>query len=122
MATAAGQNQAELSFGLFNVLASERLLIRDDASAQLGARAFEFRIALISAPNAVVNKKRADIANFARRNSRGRQPALSHGRPRKARPASLHHVQHLVQCARSTTNRRASALVREGTQSLKSAN
>ena len=57
MATAAGQTKDGLSFGPFNLIASERLLTKDGAPVELGARAFEILIALISTPNEVISKK-----------------------------------------------------------------
>ena len=57
MATAAGQTKDGLSFGPFNLVASERLLTRDGVPVELGARALDILIALISTPNEVVSKK-----------------------------------------------------------------
>jgi len=57
MATAADQTKDGLSFGPFNLVASERLLTKDGVPVELGARAFEILIALISTPNEVVSKK-----------------------------------------------------------------
>jgi DNA-binding winged helix-turn-helix (wHTH) protein len=49
-------NQDVLLFGPFRLVASERLLTRDGAPVELGARAFEILIALVSTPNEVVSK------------------------------------------------------------------
>ena len=45
------------SFGPFQLVASERLLTRDGAPVELGSRALDILIALISAPNEIVSKK-----------------------------------------------------------------
>jgi predicted ATPase/DNA-binding winged helix-turn-helix (wHTH) protein len=57
MTTASGQASDRLSFGPFDLVASERLLARDGAPVELGARALDILIALISRPNEVVSKK-----------------------------------------------------------------
>ena len=57
MATASAQASERLSFGPFHLVASERLLARDGVPVDLGARALDILIALISAPNEVVSKK-----------------------------------------------------------------
>ena len=57
MATAAAQTKDVLSFGPFNLIASERLLTNGGVPVELGARALDILIALISAPNEVVSKK-----------------------------------------------------------------
>ena len=57
MATVADQANDELSFGPFNLVASERLLTKDGVPVDLGARALDMLIALISRPNEVVSKK-----------------------------------------------------------------
>jgi predicted ATPase/DNA-binding winged helix-turn-helix (wHTH) protein len=57
MTTAMDQPRAGLSFGPFNLLVGERLLTRDGARVELGARAFDLLIVLISTPNEVVSKK-----------------------------------------------------------------
>jgi len=49
-------NQDVLLFGPFRLVAGERLLTRDGAPVELGARAFEILIALVSTPNEVVSK------------------------------------------------------------------
>src|ERR1700730_12951451 len=56
-ATAAGQRNDELSFGPFKLVVSERLLTRRGAPVELGARALDILIAVISTPNEVVSKK-----------------------------------------------------------------
>jgi predicted ATPase/DNA-binding winged helix-turn-helix (wHTH) protein len=56
MATAV-QTKDVLSFGPFNLVASERLLTKEGVPVELGARAFDILIALISEPNEVVSKK-----------------------------------------------------------------
>jgi predicted ATPase/DNA-binding winged helix-turn-helix (wHTH) protein len=57
MATVAGEAKDGLSFGPFSLIASERLLIKEGVPVELGARALDILIALISAPNEVVSKK-----------------------------------------------------------------
>src|SRR5262245_16327873 len=57
MATALGEAKGRLSFGPFNLLVGERLVTRDGVSVDLGARALDILIALISTPNEVVTKK-----------------------------------------------------------------
>ena len=57
MATASDQASDGLSFGPFNLVASERLLTKDGVPVDLGARALDILIALISTPNEVVSKK-----------------------------------------------------------------
>src|SRR6266478_2625241 len=57
MATAQNQVKDGLSFGPFNLLVSERLLTKEGAPVELGARALDILIVLISAPNEVVSKK-----------------------------------------------------------------
>ena len=57
MATASRRDQRRLSFGPFNLLVSERLLTREGVPVDLGARALDILIALISTPNEVVSKK-----------------------------------------------------------------
>ena len=46
-----------LSFGPFHLVASERLLTRAGAPLELGSRAFDILVALISTPNETVSKK-----------------------------------------------------------------
>jgi DNA-binding winged helix-turn-helix (wHTH) protein len=57
MATLPDEARDELSFGPFRLIASERLLARDGVPVELGARAFDILVALISAPNGGVSKK-----------------------------------------------------------------
>ncbi len=57
MATTADPAKDILSFGPFNLIASERLLTKGGTPVELGARAFDILSALISAPNEVVTKK-----------------------------------------------------------------
>src|SRR5688500_599299 len=57
MATVLDQAGDGLSFGPFNLVASERLLTNDGVPVELGARALDILIALISTPNEVVSKK-----------------------------------------------------------------
>ena len=46
-----------VSFGPFNLVASERLLTKDGAPVELGARSLDILIALLSKPNEVISKK-----------------------------------------------------------------
>jgi DNA-binding winged helix-turn-helix (wHTH) protein len=57
MATAAGQTKGGLSFGPFNLLANERLLTKQGIPVELGGRALDILIALISRPSEVVSKQ-----------------------------------------------------------------
>jgi predicted ATPase/DNA-binding winged helix-turn-helix (wHTH) protein len=57
MATAKNQVKDGLSFGPFNLLAGERLLTREDAPVELGARAFDILLVLLSTPKEIVSKK-----------------------------------------------------------------
>jgi predicted ATPase/DNA-binding winged helix-turn-helix (wHTH) protein len=57
MTTAAVQAKDGVSFGPFHLVANERLLTKAGAPVELGARALDILIALISAPNEVVSKK-----------------------------------------------------------------
>src|SRR5258708_672646 len=57
MTTAMDQPKAGLSFGPFNLLAGERLLTKGGAPVELGARALDLLVVLISTPNEVVSKK-----------------------------------------------------------------
>jgi predicted ATPase/DNA-binding winged helix-turn-helix (wHTH) protein len=56
MATATSQAKDGLSFGPFNLVVNERLLTRAGTPVELGGRALDILIALISAPNEVVSK------------------------------------------------------------------
>lgn len=51
------QPKAGLSFGPFNLLVGERLLTKGGAPVELGARALDLLVVLISTPNQVVSKK-----------------------------------------------------------------
>ena len=57
MATALDQTEEGISFGPFTLRVRERLLTREGVRLELGARALDILIALISAPNEVVSKK-----------------------------------------------------------------
>ncbi|MGA8495513.1 MAG: winged helix-turn-helix domain-containing protein [Xanthobacteraceae bacterium] len=57
MVTPAAQTKDVVSFGPFSLVASERLLTREGAPVELGARALDILIALVSRPNGVVSKK-----------------------------------------------------------------
>src|SRR5262245_14813078 len=57
MAIAAVQTRDVLSFGPFNLVASERLLTKQGLPVELGARALDILIVLMSTPNEVVSKK-----------------------------------------------------------------
>ena len=57
MPTTAAQTKDGLSFGSFNLLVSERLLTKEGVPVELGARALDILIALISVPNEVLSKK-----------------------------------------------------------------
>jgi predicted ATPase/DNA-binding winged helix-turn-helix (wHTH) protein len=55
--TAAGQTKDGLWFGPFRLVASERLLTKEDVLVELGSRALDILIVLISTPNEIVSKK-----------------------------------------------------------------
>src|SRR5882757_6784169 len=55
--TPAGQTKDGLSFGPFNLVPGERLLTKGGVPIQLGTRALDILIVLISTPNEVVSKK-----------------------------------------------------------------
>ena len=57
MTTSAAQIGDVISFGPFSLIASERLLTRDGAPVELGARSLDILIALVSSPNEVVSKR-----------------------------------------------------------------
>ena len=57
MAWSAAQTRDAISFGPFSLVASERLLTKDGAPVELGARALDTLIVLASRPNEVVSKK-----------------------------------------------------------------
>ena len=54
--TPAAQTKEVISFGPFSLIASERLLTRGAAPVELGARALDILMALLSRPNEVVSK------------------------------------------------------------------
>lgn len=56
MVPTAAPSQDILLFGPFRLAAGERLLLRDGAPVELGARAFDILIALVSTPNEVISK------------------------------------------------------------------
>ena len=53
----APQRREIVSFGPFSLVASERLLTKEGAPVELGARALDILIALVSTPNEVVSKR-----------------------------------------------------------------
>jgi predicted ATPase/DNA-binding winged helix-turn-helix (wHTH) protein len=57
MATASDQTKDRLSFGPFNLIAHERLLTKAGAPVDLGGRALDILIVLMSTPNELVSKK-----------------------------------------------------------------
>jgi predicted ATPase/DNA-binding winged helix-turn-helix (wHTH) protein len=57
MATTEGPTIDSMSFGPFNLLVSERLLTKGGVPVELGGRALDVLIALMSTPNDVVSKK-----------------------------------------------------------------
>ncbi len=57
MTTTSGHPKAGLSFGPFTLLADERLLLKEGVPVELGARALDILIALVSSPNEVVSKR-----------------------------------------------------------------
>src|SRR6202451_595982 len=57
MVTPAAQSKDVVSFGPFSLVASERLLTRDGVPVELGARALDILIALVSRPNEIVSKR-----------------------------------------------------------------
>src|SRR5580700_5417484 len=57
MVASAPPTREVVSFGPFDLLVSERLLTKDGVPVELGARALDILIALISAPNEVLSKK-----------------------------------------------------------------
>jgi DNA-binding winged helix-turn-helix (wHTH) protein len=54
---AEAQSRDAISFGPFSLVAGERLLAKDGVPVELGARALDVLIALVSRPNEVVSKK-----------------------------------------------------------------
>ena len=57
MSMSTGQSIEGFSFGPYNLLVRERLLTREGAPVELGARSLDILIALVSRPNEVVTKK-----------------------------------------------------------------
>jgi DNA-binding response OmpR family regulator len=57
MVTQAAQTKDAMSFGPFRLVASERLLTKEGAPVELGARALDILIALVSSPNEIVSKR-----------------------------------------------------------------
>jgi predicted ATPase/DNA-binding winged helix-turn-helix (wHTH) protein len=57
MSTSQGQIKEGLSFGPYTLLVRERLLTRGGAPVELGARALDILIALVSRPNEIISKK-----------------------------------------------------------------
>src|SRR5580658_9578366 len=57
MITPAAQTKDAMRIGSFSLVASERLLTREGVTIELGARALDILIALVSRPNEVVSKK-----------------------------------------------------------------
>ena len=57
MVTAINQTDGGLSFGPFNLLVNERLLTKDGAAVELGARALDILITLVTKPNETVTKR-----------------------------------------------------------------
>ena len=49
--------EGEILFGPFRLIAAERILLKDDAPVELGARALDTLIALASRPNEVIGKR-----------------------------------------------------------------
>jgi predicted ATPase/DNA-binding winged helix-turn-helix (wHTH) protein len=57
MITPAAQTRDVVSFGPFSLVASERLLTRDGAPVELGSRALDILIALVTRPNEPISKQ-----------------------------------------------------------------
>jgi DNA-binding response OmpR family regulator len=57
MNTPAAQTRDVASFGPFSLVASERLLTKAGVPVELGARALDILIALVSRPNEAISKK-----------------------------------------------------------------
>lgn len=57
MPTPAAQTRDVISFGPFSLVASERLLTKEGAPVELGARALDTLVALVTRPNEVVCKR-----------------------------------------------------------------
>jgi len=56
MAQAINRTDGGLSFGPFNLLVNERLLVKQGAPVELGARALDILVVLTSTPNVIVSK------------------------------------------------------------------
>ena len=57
MITLRAQSSNVVSFGPFRLVASERLLTKEGGPVELGARALDILIALVSRPNQAISKK-----------------------------------------------------------------
>jgi DNA-binding winged helix-turn-helix (wHTH) protein len=57
MSSMVGQVSDAISFGPFTLVSSERLLKKGEAHVELGARALDVLIALVSRPNEPVSKR-----------------------------------------------------------------
>ena len=57
MITPAAQTRNVVSFGPFSLVASERLLTKDGSPVELGARALDILLALVSRPNEAISKQ-----------------------------------------------------------------
>src|SRR5262249_38265673 len=57
MSTPTGQTREGLSFGPYNLVVRERLLTRNGTPVELGARALDILIALVSKPNEAITKQ-----------------------------------------------------------------
>jgi predicted ATPase/DNA-binding winged helix-turn-helix (wHTH) protein len=57
MATSAAQTGDVISFGPFRLVRSERLLTREGAPVEMGARSLDILVTLLSSPNEVVSKR-----------------------------------------------------------------
>jgi len=57
MTTPALQTRDVITFGPFSLVASERILTRNGARVEIGARTFDTLMALLSQPNAIVSKR-----------------------------------------------------------------
>ena len=70
----------EIVFGPFVLAPRKRLLSSEGAPVELGTRALDILIALISRSNRSISKKDL-LPRMARRHCGGKQPAVSYGRP-----------------------------------------
>src|SRR3712207_3317980 len=57
MTEAGAMTRGTISFGPFGLIARERLLVRGGAPVELGGRALDILIALVSRPNEVIRKR-----------------------------------------------------------------